>query len=104
MSAKLVYHMPAEQYHATVALSKSGLDQFQRSPAHYKAWLEGAKEEPTPAMVFGSAFHCAVLERDEYAKRYVIFEGDRRTKAGKEAYESLQTSGATIITLSLIHI
>lgn len=98
MSADLVYHMPAEQYHATVALSKSGLDQFQRSPAHYKAWLEGAKEEATPAMVFGSAFHCAILERDEYAKRYVIFEGDRRTKAGKEEYESLQASGATIIT------
>lgn len=98
MSAEIVYGLPAEKYHATVALSKSGLDQFQRSPAHYKAWLEGAKEEATPAMVFGSAFHCAVLERDEYAKRYAIFEGDRRTKAGKEAYEALQASGATIIT------
>lgn len=98
MSAEIVYGLPAEKYHATVALSKSGLDQFQRSPAHYKAWLEGAKEEATPAMVFGSAFHCAMLERDEYAKRYSVFDGDRRTKAGKEAYEALQASGATIIT------
>jgi hypothetical protein len=99
MSAEVIHGMPAEKYHSTLALSKSGLDQFQRSPAHFRAWQDGlAVNETTPAMAFGSAFHCAILEPVEYQKRYIAFAGDRRTKAGKEEYERLVSSGMTILT------
>ena len=99
MSAEIVHGLPAEKYHATLALSKSGLDQFQRSPAHFRAWQDGISTvESTPAMAFGSAFHCAMLEPIEYQKRYTTFTGDRRTKAGKEEYERISASGMTILT------
>jgi hypothetical protein len=93
-----VIGLPAEKYHATQALSKSGLDQFLRSPAHFKAWQDGiATVEQTPAMAFGSAFHCAMLEPYDFAKRYAVFTGDRRTKDGKAQYESLMATGVTLL-------
>jgi len=33
----IMYDMPAADYHAEKALSKSGLDQFRKSPAHFRA-------------------------------------------------------------------
>lgn len=96
---KLVHDMPAEAYHADMALSKSGLDQFKKSPAHYRAWRDGlTKPESTPAMEFGSAFHAAVLEPSKFASEYTVFDGDRRTKAGREDYERLQATGVTVLS------
>lgn len=96
---RIVQDMPAEQYHASTELSKSGLDQFKRSPAHYKAWLDGQEtNETTPAMVFGSAVHCALLEPKKFESEYSVFSGDRRTKAGKEEYETLKARGIKLIS------
>lgn len=97
--SEILQGLAADKYFATRALSKSGLDKFKQSPAHYKAWLDGmVSDDPTPAMAFGSAFHCALLEPMDFYSRYKAFSGDRRTKAGKEDYEAIQKSGATIIT------
>jgi len=54
--------------------SKSGLDQVARSPAHYLAWVTDPEADapPTPAMKFGTAFHCAVLEPERFAREYVV--------------------------------
>ena len=35
-------------------------------------------------MDFGTAWHCAVLEPEEYARQYVVCPHDGRTKAGKD--------------------
>lgn len=52
-------------------VSKSVLDLVRRSPAHYKAWLdETAPDEDTPALRFGQAFHCALLEPERFAKEF----------------------------------
>ncbi len=67
-------------------VSKTALDLVNRSPAHYKAWLDGvAPEEESEALVFGRAFHCALLEPDLYASRYTVEPdfGDCRFKANK---------------------
>lgn len=95
---KIILDMPAADYHAHPAVSKSLLDRVAKSPAHARAYLDGQRTEPTAAMQFGTALHCAVLEPGRFANEFAIFEGDRRTKAGKEAYEILIQSGATPIS------
>jgi exodeoxyribonuclease VIII len=78
---------PAERYHERVMglASKGALDRFHRSPAHYLAWVSGdAKDEASPALAFGSAFHCAALEPERFASEYLVeptFRGKGSVKA-----------------------
>ena len=82
------------EYHAHEAVSKSGLDLIHKSPAHYKA----ARHEDTPALRFGTAFHCAVLENDRFNATYTVIEGDRRTKAVKDSIKDAEAAGKIILT------
>ena len=82
------------EYHAADGISKSDLDLIHKSPAHYKA----ARHEDTPALRFGTAFHCAVLENDRFNKTYTIIEGDRRTKAVKDSIKDAEAVGKIILT------
>jgi hypothetical protein len=94
VSGEIICNMPAAIYHGTKALSKSGLDQFRKSPAHFRAWQDGTtKNESSPALEFGTAVHMAILEPELFAKSYAVFTGDRRTKDGKAAYEAIIASG-----------
>lgn len=95
---KIIPDMPSADYHAHPAVSKSVLDKLARSPLHARAYLDGTRDEPTAAMNFGTALHTAVLEPRRFADEYHVFEGERRTKAGKEAYELLLATGATILS------
>jgi exodeoxyribonuclease VIII len=96
VSGEIICNMPAAIYHGTKALSKSGLDQFRKSPAHFRAWQDGTtKNESSPALEFGTAVHMAILEPELFAKSYAVFTGDRRTKDGKAAYEAVIASGMT---------
>lgn len=68
--------VPNSLYHGTRALvSKSALDLFARSPAHYLYFLQtGDKDEDKPepeALLVGSAFHSLVLEPEDFARSYV---------------------------------
>jgi hypothetical protein len=97
--AEIVHNMPAEIYHATRALSKSGLDKFRRSPAHFRAWQDGEiKNESSPALEFGTAAHMAVLEPELFIAKYTSFSGDKRTKEGKAAWQAVLDSGKTPLT------
>lgn len=82
------------EYHAADGISKSDLDLIHKSPAHYIA----ARHEETPALRFGSAFHCAVLEHDRFNEAYTIVEGDRRTKVVKDAIKDAEAAGKIILT------
>lgn len=91
-------------YHAHPAVSKSHLDEIERSPLHYWArFLDPNRivPAPTPAMVIGTAVHTHVLEMQEWDKQYVIApEGiDRRTKAGKEEWAAFESEcqGKTVL-------
>jgi hypothetical protein len=84
----LVYGMPNDDYHATDALGSSGLKLLRRSPAHYFGQTldpQRPVREATPAMKAGTLAHCAILEPDKVAERYIVrpdgLEG--RTKDGK---------------------
>lgn len=95
--------VPDDIYHAeTRFLSKHGLDSIADSPEKYKAEIDGLiPRSETPSMRIGSALHCAVLEPENFTKRYAkLPEGiDRRTKAGKAAYEQweAENAGKTIL-------
>jgi len=91
--------LPDAQYHRRELglVSKSALDLVHRSPAHYKAWIDGSlEEEETPALHFGKAFHCAVLEPDRFASTYAAEPdfGDCRKKENKAARDDWRAAHA----------
>ncbi len=92
-----ILRIPADEYHAIDAVSNSLITQILRSPAHARAYLT-QQREPTKAMEFGTAFHAAILEPLSFARTYDVFDGDRRTKAGKEEYERLTSSGIKLLS------
>jgi hypothetical protein len=76
MTAQLMdapVRMTAEEYFAAPGLSNSGMTDLAVSPLRF--WYRHIRpdrepEEPTTEMKIGSALHCAVLEPDEFDKRY----------------------------------
>ncbi len=91
--------MPNEKYHAAPGVSKSHLDVIAgRSPRHY--WQryinpEREPEEPTPALLIGTAVHSAILEPDDFLSRYVESPRfDRRTNAGRAAAAEFEADNA----------
>lgn len=79
-------------------ISFSALKAFDKSPNHYLQYIAGDAPK-TDAMAFGSAFHCFVLEPDEFDSRYIVLpKMDRRTKEGKAAFESFSASGRELIS------
>lgn len=79
--------VPERVYHGRVLglASKSALDLVHRSPAHYKAWVDGHEKEPTPALIFGRALHMALLEPERFARKFATQPdfGDCRFKENK---------------------
>jgi len=96
------YNLPNAEYHAHPAISKSGLDRINQSPAHYRSWLTEPRKE-TPALALGSAAHAYILERDSFFDRYAVSPDgiDRRTKDGKAAWAEFETqsAGKTVIKI-----
>lgn len=68
------------------AVSKSSLDQFAKSPAHYKhAIINGNRSAATSAMLLGSAFDTLLLTPDLFQQTYAVVPEVRRgTKAWDE--------------------
>jgi len=79
-------------------LSVSALKAFAKSPSHYLSYIGAGDRDQTPAMLLGEMCHCAVLEPDQFRKRYhaIPYGVDRRTKEGREHYNDLvaQANGA----------
>lgn len=86
--------MPFDQYLATEAVSASGLRVFARSPWHY---IHRVQIKPTRPMLRGTLAHCALLEPDAMAARYVVVPEDaprRPTEAQWKAAKSSPESQA----------
>lgn len=62
------------EYHADrTYVSKSWLDQIDRSPAHLKHYLDYPEHRgDTPALKFGRLVHAVILEPDTVNARYVV--------------------------------
>jgi exodeoxyribonuclease VIII len=102
MSATTIRHdLTNAEYHASPAISKSGLDLIHRAPALYR-WRQANPAEQTPAMRLGTLTHAIVLEPDLFERETAVRpEGiDRRTSVGKAdlaAFE-LEAEGREIIS------
>ncbi|EAO8313450.1 exodeoxyribonuclease VIII [Salmonella enterica] len=100
----IYYDIPNEAYHAGPGVSKSQLDDIADTPAIY-LWRKNAPvdTEKTKSLDTGTAFHCRVLEPEEFSKRFIIApEFNRRTSAGKEEEKTFQEecarTGRTVLT------
>ena len=90
-------------YHASAGISKSGLDFVNQSPAHYFGrYLDpncpADDDKQTTAQQDGELAHCAILEPDEFAKRFVVGpDVARSTKAWKEFADAAAAQGRSSI-------
>lgn len=86
------------EYHSKDSLSSSALKTIYKSSV--KAW-KNLKITPSKAMNYGTAVHAALLEPDVFKDDIAVKPStiDRRTKAGKEAYNEFveSTAGKIII-------
>lgn len=95
--------MTNQEYHAdTSRISKSGLDLIARSPLHYWAKYLDPNRQPetsTPTLIFGSAWHSAIFEPNDFERHYIAGPDlDRRTSDGKAAWQNfLDSVGARTV-------
>ena len=96
-----VFDLTSEQYHKGPGISNSQLKILNRSPGHYKAYLENPPKQ-TPSLIFGTAFHTAILEPHLFNQQYAKLPEnlDKRTKLGKETYENFMIENHSKIHLS----
>ena len=77
---KIIDDLSNEDYHANGAISKSRLDRIHKSIKHDQI----PRSAPTPALLQGSAFHTAFLQRDLFDKEYTVKKKFGLKKAEKE--------------------
>ncbi|EOU1505387.1 exodeoxyribonuclease VIII [Escherichia coli] len=100
----IYYGISNENYHACPGVSKSQLDDIADTPALY-LWRKNAPVDTTKTKTLdlGTAFHCRVLEPEEFSNRFIVApEFNRRTNAGKEEEKAFlmecASTGKTVIT------
>lgn len=89
--------LPEEEYRSAKGWNYSLIKEFMKSPKHYKYALENPSV-PTPSMLLGTATHCAILQPEDFAKKYVVApEGlDGRTAEAKALKKQAADMGASL--------
>lgn len=94
----VLHDVPIAVYHASAGVSNSGLADFARSPRHYHALHldpDRPPREETAAQLAGNLAHCAILEPEAFATRYVVGPNCRRGTKLWDAFEASLSSGQT---------
>ena len=92
--------MTEREYNEHPGVRRSDLWKVGDSPEKYK-WAIEHPSEPSPALTFGAAAHKFILEPEDFHGEYAVAPAvDKRTKAGKEAWEQFcaDNDGKTVIS------
>lgn len=86
--------LPDDVYHPLERCSKHQLDILSKqSPKHLRYKLEHP-DEPTPTLIFGAAFHSAILTPEAFAADWSIVSGCKAVlKTGKNAGQTCRNAG-----------
>lgn len=68
----IIYDEPAEVYHAAAAIGSSDLRAYIRSPQLFRDMMDGLVQRESPALLFGTASHMALLEPERYAATVAV--------------------------------
>ena len=88
----LIHDLDIEAYHSGPGISKSGLDDMDPPARYYALHLDPNRPErvQTASQRVGTLAHCAILEPEQFAKRYAVGpDVIRSTKIWKEWEASL---------------
>lgn len=88
--------MSLEDYLEVDALSATGLKLMARSPWHFHNRVDG---DPTPPMLRGTLAHCAALEPDAMAKRYVVTPEDAPRRPSRLQWEAKKPSPESLAAM-----
>lgn len=99
VSSKTKYDVIGGLYDGTERLSHSSLNAFAKSPRHFIEYKTGDKKQ-TPAMVFGSLFHCMVLEPDEVEGRYIVEPEDAPRRPSERQINAKKKSDSTLESIA----
>lgn len=85
---QILLDVPAAEYHRRekgVATNTVLKLLRERTPAHYRAWLDSEQDNETPALLFGRAYHCRVLEPERFADEFAVMPrfGDLRSSKNR---------------------
>ena len=87
---ELIRNLDFAAYRALDGLSISTLKVLRDSPMKYRHNLMTPREE-TPAMVLGTAAHCAILEPAKIKAEYVLWNGGTRRGKDWDAFKGANT-------------
>lgn len=88
MEDGIYYNLSFEDYLKKPGLSNSILSELNKSPAHFKYFMEHPRK-PSEAQEFGTLVHTAILEPQELENRYVKspFTGENKLDLRKTAHK-----------------
>jgi len=81
-------NMDFEDYKAHDGINASAIKAGRTSMLHMHHYITEPQDEPTPAMIWGSIVHLAVLEPERMADEIETWSESKRTKAYKEFKEA----------------
>lgn len=79
----MIRKITEKEYNEAPGVRRSALFNMAKSPAHYK-WSVDNPAKETPALAFGRALHCCVLEPAVFESTYAVAPSvSKATKAGE---------------------
>lgn len=91
--------MNIADYHASPALSSTGLRQFLRSPWHYWSLCRDPNrpaDKVRAGQLEGTVLHCAVHEPDAFAQRYAVMPEDAPRKPTAAQWNAKKPSADSV--------
>lgn len=98
----IVYDLSIETYHADrESISKTGLDLIDKCPSIFRAWQspDAPKREPKPGQLEGNLAHCAILEPEEFLKRYAVPPKDAPRKPTEKQWNAEKPSAKSVAAM-----